>query len=187
MATDSQIPEPFLFNPLKHHLGFIKEFVRSNIDSLQSDITRLSTDLKHLGTSVTDVYNGSLPTERICRELNESMIKSGTYSFESYFQWIGENPENFHITVLSDKSLWTLKYHNNTNRFIHFFPARSSPHTFRVKANTIKSAVLYNIMIGKDMVTGQDLNRIRPLLGLSPIKDSADIEAIHELIEIIRS
>jgi hypothetical protein len=75
---------------------------------------------------------------------------------------------------------------NNPLRFVHIFPARNSQHTFRVKANTLKSALIYNIIIGKDLVTGEDLNKVRALLGLSPVKDSIDSEAILEMIEILR-
>ncbi len=33
MKADSQIPEPFLFNLIKHHLGFIREFVNLKIET----------------------------------------------------------------------------------------------------------------------------------------------------------
>jgi hypothetical protein len=79
-----------------------------------------------------------------------------------------------------------LKYHDNEKRFVHIFPARNSQHTFRVKANTLKSAILYNILIGKDFITGDDLNRVRTLLNLSPVKDTVDTEAVTEMIEILR-
>ena len=92
----------------------------------------------------------------------------------------------FILYQLSDGSQWTFKYHNNPQRFVHLFPARNSQHTFRVKANTLKSALIYNIIIGKDLVTGDDLNKVRPLLGLSPVKDSIETEAIMEMIEILR-
>jgi hypothetical protein len=46
--------------------------------------------------------------------------------------------------------------------------------------------LIYNIIIGKDLVTGDDLNKVRPLLGLSPVKDSIDTKAILEMIEILR-
>jgi hypothetical protein len=41
--------------------------------------------------------------------------------------------------------------------------------------------------IGKDYITGEDLNSIRPLLGLSPVRDAVDTEAIVEMIEILRN
>ena len=75
----------------------------------------------------------------------------------------------------------------NSNRYAHIFPARSSPHSFRIKANTIKSAILYVVLIGKDYVSEEDLNTARALAGLSPVKEVADAEAVTEMIEILRS
>ena len=79
-----------------------------------------------------------------------------------------------------------LKYHNDETRYVHVFPTRQSPHTFRVKANTLKSAILYYILIGKDYISRRDLNHSRSLLGLSPVKDTDETKAITEMIEILR-
>ena len=68
MITDNAIREPFLFNPLKHHLGFIREFINLNIDKNSSDLQDLTKDLKHLGTSVMDIYTGSLTIRKILNE-----------------------------------------------------------------------------------------------------------------------
>ena len=103
-----------------------------------------------------------------------------------FFRLDRNRMNDFRIISLSDGSQWTLKYHDNNQRFVHIFPARGSQHTFRVKSNTLKSALLYYILVGKDFITGDDLNRVRPLLGLSPIKDPVDTEAITEMIEILR-
>jgi hypothetical protein len=46
--------------------------------------------------------------------------------------------------------------------------------------------LIYLIIIGKDLVTGDDLNNVRSLLGLSPVNDTLDTEAILEMIEILR-
>ena len=93
---------------------------------------------------------------------------------------------DFRIISLSDGSQWTLKYHDNMLEVCPYFPGQWEHHTFRVKSNTLKSALLYYILVGKDFITGDDLNRVRPLLGLSPIKDPVDTEAITEMIEILR-
>jgi hypothetical protein len=187
MLTDYQIPEPFLFNPLKHHLGFIKEFIIKRIeDESNSDTKHVIRELKHLGTSVTDVYTGSLSIVNIYREIEDFLKLKGLLKSDSFSRWTGININNFKIITLSDGSQWTLKFHNNILRFVHLFPARNSRHTFRVKSNTLKSALLYHILIGKDFITTDDLNKVRPLLGLSPVKDSVDNESILEMIEIIR-
>ncbi len=187
MITDYQIAEPFLLNPLKHHLGFIKEFINLRIDSESNDdIKNLIKELKHLGTSVMDIYTGLLSEFIICKEVEDFLVNKKIQQRELFSQWAGKNTTDFKIISLSDGSQWTLKLHSNPQRFVHLFPARNSQHTFRIKANTLKSAILYCIMIGKDFITVDDINKVRPLIGLSPIKDTVDTEAILEMIDFLR-
>jgi len=186
MNTDYQIPEPFLFNPIKHHLGFIKDLINFYIENATTDIQSLTRDIKHIGSSVMDIYTGLLSIRCICTETEEILKKKSVTGRESYYVWTGTMVDCFRTISLSDDSQWTLKYHENSLKYIHIFPARDSRHTFRVKANTLKSALIYNILIGKDLVTSDDLNKVRPLLGLSPVNDSIDTKAILEMIEILR-
>ncbi|MGD0340710.1 MAG: hypothetical protein ABSA76_03260 [Bacteroidales bacterium] len=188
MKIDNNIPEPFQFNPVKHHLPFIKEFISCRLSEDRTlDISLLVRELKHIGTSVMDVYNGPLQVNEILNEV-AIFLKSKHLDNEMiYSEWTGRNYDDFRIIELSDTSQWMLKYHKSKDRYVHLFPARTSPHSFRVKANTLKSATLYNIVIGKDYISRKDLNRARAMLGLSPVKDPADAEAITEMIEILRS
>ena len=147
----------------------------------------LIKELKHLGTSVIDVYTGPLAVSEICREVL-AFLKEKDLLYESQFSvGAGTKAKDFRIISLSDESQWTFKYYDNFRRFVHIFPARGSRNSFRVKSNTLKSAILYYILIGKDFITGDDLNKVRPLLGLSPIKDPVDTRAIFEMIEILRN
>jgi len=185
LIADYQIPEPFLFNPLKHHLGYIREFInlRTNQDSID-DIKNLVRELKHLGTSVTDVYTGSLSVIDICREIDEIVC---CRELGPVIPTITSE-----IISLSDGSQWTIKYHNDKLRYIHIFPARiysngSQPAgSLRIKSNTLKTAVLYNILIGKDYINKEDLNNVRIRLGLSPVKSTTDSGAVLEMIDILR-
>jgi hypothetical protein len=187
METDLLISEPFQFNPLKHHLSFIKEFiVRRLSEDKAPDITLLVKELKHTGTSVMDVYSGSFTVTQIIKEANIFLNENNLYNETVFSDWTGKDFNDFKVISLSDTSQWMLKYNNDRNRYVHLFPARMSNHSFRVKANTLKSAILYNIIIGKDYVSRKDLNRARDLLGLSPVKDPADTEAITEMIEMLR-
>ncbi len=187
MASYFHIPEPFLFNPLKHHLGFIKEFASLKSERSDFEINALIRELKHIGSSVMDVYTGSLSISEIYNEVKEILLVKKILQIDLFCRWIGLNISDFRIISLSDGSQWTLKFKDNKTRFVHFFPARNSKHTFRVKSNTLKSAVLYYIFVGKDLVLSDDINSIRPLLGLSPIKDIIDSEAITEMVEILRN
>ncbi len=182
-----EIPEPILLNPLKHHLGFIREFIYQKTEKdADADQSNMIRELKHLGTSVMDVYNGSLQINEICCEVITFLEKKELFERKLFLEWTGKKLDDFKIISLSDESQWTLKYRESCQRFVHIFPARGSRFSFRVKSNTLKSALLYYILIGKDFITADDMNRVRPLLGLSPIKDPVDAEAITEMIEILR-
>ncbi len=188
MITDYQIPEPILFNPLKHHLGFIRDFVktRSEVESMTTDLV-LMREMKHIGTSVMDVYSGNLSINRICSEVLSFLSEKSLEDRMVFSSWTGIKMNEYRIIMLSDTSEWILKYHDGIGRFVHIFPARGSRYSFRIKSNTLKSALLYYIKIGKDYITGDDLNSVRPMLGLSPVKNTSDAEAITEMIEILRN
>ena len=186
MKPEDQIPEPLLFNLLKHHLGYIRSFVEINIDGADSMIPALVKDLKHIGSTVMDIYAGGLPPQQICVEACDYLSFHKLSDIERYSAWTGQSHDSYRIIALSDGSEWTMKFHNDCERYVHIFPARNSVHTFRVRGNTLKSALIYLVLIGKDMVTGEDLNKVRPILGLSPVKDEIEAEAIVEMIEIIR-
>lgn len=187
MVVDYHIPEPILFNPLKHHLGFIREFVirQADADKNLSD-RELIRELKHLGSSVMDIYSGTMSVSNICNEVLDFIFDHNLTDKNAFSEWAGIKTDDYRVVAISDGSQWTIKYHNNFSRFIHIFPARGSRCSFRVKANTLKSALLYYIKVGKDYITGDDLNMVRPLVGLSPVKDTVDTEAIVEMIEVLR-
>jgi hypothetical protein len=187
MLTHDNIPEPFQFNPLKHHLNFIREFVGEKITGPdKSGLASLIKEVRHTGTSVMDLYSGQLSVSEICSEVLMFLKSESLDSGKHFYTWTEKTAGAFRIMAISDTSRWTLKYHNNKDRFVHLFPARSSPHSFRVKANTLNSAILYLIVIGRDFITRNDLNRARALLGLSPVKGTVEAEAITEMIEILR-
>ena len=133
-----------------------------------------------------DIYSGILSPEDVFKEIMKFLEANNLIEKHAYIEWAGSDPKDLKTIELYDGSRWVMKYYNNEVRFVHLFPARYSPHSFRVKANTLKSAILYIICIGKDFVTEEDLNIARAFAGLSPVKDVVDAEAITEMIEILR-
>jgi hypothetical protein len=187
MDLKVHIPEPLMFNPLKHYLPFIRDFVNSRTLTINDPaLKELTREIKHIGTCVMDIYTGELTQNSVFEEIGEFLRINKIEEREVYKSWAGTDFNDFRITTLSDTSQWTMKYHDHETRYVHIFPARSSPHTFRIKANTLKSAILYIILIGKDYVSEDDLNASRALAGLSPVKEVADAEAVTEMIEILR-
>jgi len=187
MVTDFKIPQPLLFNPLKHYLPYIRDFikVKTEEENYPGSKTFLR-ELRHLGTRVMDIYSGKLSEGQIFKETIRFLEKNNISGREDYMKWAGTGYHNFRIVRLSDDSQWTLKYYEHEIRYVHIFPARSSPNSLRVKANTLKSAILFLVLAGKDYVSENELNKTRALAGLSPIKNVEDVEAITEIIEILR-
>ena len=187
MINEIEIPEPFLFNPLKHYFQFIKDYINVKTGEEKYPGSRtFIKELKHLGTCVMDIYKGKLSPGKIFKEITDYLESNSISAREPYQKWTGKDYTSYRIVTLSDGSQWTLKYFNHDTRYVHIFPARSSRYTFRIKANTLKSAIIYQVLIGKDYITEDDLNRTRALVGLSPIKNIADTEAVTEMIEILR-
>jgi len=187
MISATDIPVPLLFNPLKHHLGFIRHFIEENArEYKKSGDGPVIKELKHIGGSVMDIYSGELAYPEICDELLCFLNTKKLADMEKFISWAGQDPNDFKTIYLSDRSQWVFKYYENEERFVHSFPARFSPHSFRIKANTLRSAILYQIFIGKDYITEENLNTARAIGGLSPVKDVFDAEAITEMIEILR-
>lgn len=183
--VDNLIPEPFQFNPIKHHLGYIRVFIAESINS--GDMQDLTRTIRHLGSSVMDIYSGDLSIRQILGEINGFLSSEDIGDKLNFSRWAGTGYPDYRIITLSDSSGWALKYYEGNARFVHLFPARSSPHTFRVKANTLKSAILYLAIVGKDYITGDDLNRSRAMAGLSPVKEITETAAISGMIEILRN
>ena len=187
MDAASKTPEPLLFNPLKHYLPYIREFIDNHVaDSTGPGLKALTREIRHIGTCVMDIYSGEISTDEIFGEIRSFLKTSGLQSKELFMNWAGPGHNDFRIVTLSDSSLWMLNYPDHPSPYVHIFPARSSPYTFRVKANTLKSAILYIIVIGRDYVSEDDLNGARALAGLSPVREVTDAEAVTEMIEILR-
>ena len=70
MIDDLQIPEPILFNPLKHYLTFIREFTNKNSEEESYPGSKeFLKELRHLGTCVMDIYKGDLSQVSIFEEI----------------------------------------------------------------------------------------------------------------------
>lgn len=162
----SSIPEPLLFNPLKHHLGYIKVYISQFI---RDDITKLKSDLLSIGDSQMDLYTGALSIAQISHQIlifiNDSLLSSKSI----YIKFIHEMNDHYRITI-SDGSEWILREGLNSERYIHFHPARYSPNTIRIKANTLKSLIAACI-IHKNQVGLSEINQVRSeILNLGPLK-----------------
>jgi hypothetical protein len=166
MAT----PENILFNALKHHRGFICRQLQ------QASIPSLPDLLKTLGNSQMDIYYGALDLPAL---YNEVITLVPT---DNYLSWLNGGYKEI---TLSDTSRWVLLHGTEPGKYIHLHPARYSPHSLRVKATILKTAIAI-------IVTGitPDLNAVnhirQSVLALSPVKSMEQCEHLWEVLEMLK-
>ncbi|WP_018480002.1 hypothetical protein [Pontibacter roseus] len=166
------LPEPVLFHPLKHHLGYAKAFIEQG---LHAPTAELQAALRTLGSSQMDVYIGQMTVAQIAEEVvvylqSQSLLRPAAFRLH-----LNAGGADYSTLPLSDGSGWILRWGTVAGRHVHLHPARYSPHTWRIKANTPKTALAASIASRQSDIPALDVqlvNRVRvEWLGLPPVKD----------------
>ncbi|WP_255594279.1 hypothetical protein [Pontibacter sp. HSC-14F20] len=127
---------------MKHHLGYIREFIETHTDAEDSF---LRAQLKTLGRSQLDLYLGKLSAQQIANETTLYLQKHRALAPDAYRLYLSDSGAEYKLISLSDESKWVLRWGVVEGRHVHLHPARYSQHTIRVKANTLKTAVAVQI------------------------------------------
>jgi len=175
------VEKPFLFNPLKHHLNHQLDYIRSYGKS----ISTLKSDLSIIGSSQMDVYRGSLTVDGIILEIFKYINTRFTIDKQDYNKHLLKY-NNYFVLSISDHSEWVLRKGIDPERYIHFHPARYSPHTFRINANTLKTLIAAGIMADQSIGL-KEINSARRLLGLDPIGKLNQNQGIGKFIGYFNS
>jgi hypothetical protein len=137
-----------------------------------------------------DVYTGSLMPSTLADEIIRWLKQSGRYERQDYTHWLHGEPGKFATLPVSDGSVWVLRLGDQPERYVHLHPGRYSPHTFRVRASVLKTAVAVAVCAGKDGVPVIDLsylNSVRKrVFGASPVKAITDTEGVGRMIDLLR-
>ena len=188
MINWDKIPEPVNFNPLKHHMGYIRSFsFKCSImseDKIKREVIPL---LRHLGTSVADIYTGALDLDEIIKEINLLRENENVMTKKSFLEWIGKTNKGYRKCSLSDSSQWVIKYLDDNDRYFHIFPGRNLDCTIRSRGNTLKTAILFDILYDKGDILLADLNSVRKMLGLSPLRSIESASSIISDIRLLQS
>lgn len=153
-----------LFNALKH--SFVEQL---NLVGTQDKAVFYASLLK-LGGSQMDVYEGRLSVDCFFSECVEALTDLGIRNRTEYIVAL-EKGNGYFSSTLSDGSVWVFLLGDSTERFVHIHPARHSPHTFRIKANSLKT-VLALCFEGVGVLGKEVVNRVRVEdLGLSAVKE----------------
>ena len=140
MEEIDTIPSPVHFNCLKHHAGFIKNQIASVTSTKIFELLR--KQLVKIGGSQMDLYLGIHTPVEISKQVLEILNRKKISSFTEYQNWLLMKGKEFRQIQLRDRSIWVLRPGENYERYLHIHPGRYSPNTIRVKAITLKTAIL---------------------------------------------
>jgi hypothetical protein len=134
------VPEPFLLNCLKHHIGYIRFLLNTYIIAGESSFSQLKNDLLSIGESQMDLYTGVLPPHEIALQTKKILVAQNIFLKEDFEIWMSSPPRGYKIITLEDLSKWTLRM-GNSDSYIHLHPCRYSKNSIRIKANTLKTII----------------------------------------------
>lgn len=163
-----------LFNALKHHRGYINEQIAKATPATLPEL------LKKLGNSQMDIYYGELGMTALMEEVVTHVPVDNE---EEYLAWLGDYRE----ITLSDSSRWVLLAGNVPGQYIHLHPGRYSPHSMRVKATILKTAIA--CMVCFPAVERPDLGQVNEmrgrLLDLSPVRDLEQCQHLWKVMGML--
>jgi len=140
MQESCVVPSPVNFNCWKHHTGFIKQQIENFSQS--GNLTLLKRNLLKIGESQMDMYLGEHTPSEIGKQIISYLKREKSFLFDKYTDWLKTDDRKHKLVRLSDKSIWTLRLSESSERYVHIHPGRHFPHTIRVKATTLKTAIL---------------------------------------------
>jgi len=187
MDYNCLVPPPINFNCWKHHVGFIRKQIESVKDI--KDPNQLKVYLLKIGESQMDLYFGRFSSSEISDQILSALHQNKTFESEQYKNWLTKEGKNYRLVKLKDKSIWTLRLGDDVSRYVHIHPGRYSPHTVRVKATTLKTAILVLCLekIGEiKTIETQTINQIRKrYLNEPPVKSFSRASGLRRLIDLL--
>lgn len=183
------VPHPILFNPYKHHAGFLRKRIARSIVDGDNGLRSLADELIVVGDKLMDLYFGRFSPQEIAESLLTELKSSQLETLSVYRDWLELNG-GYRIVSILDDSLWLLRFGNVSERFIHIHPGRRSPFTIRVRAQTLTTAVMALAFVGVhggDPLERSAVNTVRQTyLSLEPIGcDLSEQEGIGAVIRLL--
>jgi hypothetical protein len=182
------VSPPFTFNPMKHHLGFMRDFI--NKAELLANEAEIFGLINNIGPQVTDIYCGLLSLEQLIDAVRSQLIDKLVFRQEAYDEWVHNYGRNYNFLELADGSKWTFRRGEKTGRYIHFHPARTNS-ALRIRGTTLRTAMGLKIIAGQNLLLYKDkefINMVRQhRLQLSPIKSLSDFSAINRILDLLGS
>ncbi len=172
-------------------MGFIQQKIQQLIQLQEPDsANQLMEGLIKTGGNLMDMYIGSKSPAWIVLRAKTLLKKRNAFSVENYFDWIMSENKNYKVLTFDNETRWTFRPGENKNRYIHIHPAKHSPETIRVRANTLKSAICVVFSAEKKYKTTIDVDFInetrKTFLDESPVKAVSSSEGLGKLLLLIK-
>ena len=188
MEENCKVNPPINFNCWKHHASFIKKQIKTIQHINEMDTLRVR--LLKIGESQMDLYFGNYSPNEIARQIIDLLKEKKVLLRENYMKWLKDDKENYQLVTTSDKSVWTLRLGESVERYVHIHPGRYSPQTRRVKALTLKTAILTLCCerSGELKLSGKELiNEVRKqYLKEPPLKSVSNESGLGKLLDLLR-
>lgn len=187
---EANIPVPILLNCWKHHKNFIRKKISEIFNSGEEGINILKFSLQQIGNSQLDLYLGNITPMEISLQIKNNLKNKNLLEKEPYEKWISESQKFYRMITLSDNSKWTLRLGNDKTRYVHIHPGRYAANTIRIRALTLKTAIiyLYNQQMSHDKI--DDLTTINDLrkefLNVPPLKSLSKSKGLAKIIELLK-
>ncbi len=188
MKVNCSVLSPVSLNCWKHHAGFIRQQIQT-IKDLRA-IEALKLLLLKTGDSQMDLYFGKYSPTEISEQILQILNRRKITSSEQYQVLLAKEEKNYQLVELKDKSLWTLRLGEESKRYVHLHPGRYSPHTVRVKATTLKTAIL--ILAFKkagetNVINTEAINQIRKkYLNEPAIKSYSSASGLVRVLDVLK-
>jgi hypothetical protein len=185
-ANPWELPHPVLFNLWKHHAEALRQRIRDAAVLGDEGLAALPEKLLVVGTELMDLYTGKLSPTEIGREVVAQLHADKRLERDVYGAWVEEHGGYRLVTAAADTSVWVLRFAAEDERYVHVHPGRWTPHTRRVRANVVKTAVMVLVdaaVHGGDPLDVKRINLVRQkYLGLAPIRDLTPDQGLDVLL-----
>ena len=182
------LPHPALLNTWKHHAGWIRSRIEAAVSAGRAGVTALPTEMVVVGSRLMDLYTGSFTPAEIAEHVFKDLKARELFEYAPLSKWLSEQGE-YALTELLDDSKWTIRLGPADGRYLHLHPGRWVPHTIRVQANTLKSAVMAHAhakLAGGDPTDLAIVNEARKLyLNLLPVRELTGDGGLGAVIAVL--
>ena len=170
----TDLPHPALLNCWKHHAGWIRARIAVAASAGSAGVAALPAEMAVVGSRLMDLYTGSYAPAEIAEFVFAELKAHDVFEYESLAKHLAARGE-YAMFTLPDDSRWTIRLGPADGRYLHLHPGRWVPHTMRVQANTLRSAVMAQAhaqFVGADASDLAVVNEARKLyLGMLPVRE----------------